>query len=102
MNVALAKTGTERAPSDIFAIARERLPGAGKIAEIRRQAFEAYERAGLPHRRIEEWKYTDLRALMRQVSPLAPEPDVAALKRAGAALKLQRRHIWLGRERRNL
>jgi Fe-S cluster assembly protein SufD len=88
MNVALAKTGTERAPSDIFAIARDRLPGAGRIAEARRQAFEAYERAGLPHRRIEEWKYTDLRVLMREVLPLASEPDAAALKRAAAALKL--------------
>ena len=88
MNVALAKTGTERAPSDIFAVARDRLPGAGRIAEARRQAFEAYERAGLPHRRIEEWKYTDLRVLMREVLPLAPEPDVAALKRAAAALEL--------------
>ena len=88
MNVALAKTGTERAPSDIFALARDRLPGAGKIAEARRQAFEAYERAGLPHRRIEEWKYTDLRVLMREVLPLAPEPDAAALKRAAAALEL--------------
>src|SRR5438067_13259962 len=87
MNVALAKTGTERAPSDIFAIARHRLPGAGKIAEARRQAFEAYERAGLPHRRIEEWKYTDLRVLMCEVLPLAPEPDAAVLKRAAAALK---------------
>jgi Fe-S cluster assembly protein SufD len=88
MNVALAKTGTERAPSDIFAVARDRLPGAGRIAEARRQAFEAYERAGLPHRRIEEWKYTDLRVLMREVLPLAPEPDAAVLKRAAAALKL--------------
>src|SRR5712675_3128418 len=88
MNVALAKTGTERALSDIFALARDRLPGAGKIAEARRQAFEAYERAGLPHRRIEEWKYTDLRVLMREVLPPAPEPDATALKRAAAALKL--------------
>src|SRR6267142_5667484 len=88
MNVALAKTGTERAPSDIFAVARDRLPGAGRIAEARRQAFEAYERAGLPHRRIEEWKYTDLRVLMREVLPLAPAPDAAALKCAEAARKL--------------
>src|SRR5438445_7857936 len=87
MNVALAKTGTERAPSDIFAIARHRLPGAGKIAEARRQAFEAYERAGLPHRRIEDWKYTDLRALMREVLPLAAAPDAVALSRAEGALK---------------
>jgi Fe-S cluster assembly protein SufD len=88
MNVALAKTGIGRALSDILAVARDRLPGAGKIADARQQAFEAYERAGLPHRRIEEWKYTDLRVLMREVLPLAPEPDAAALKRAAAALKL--------------
>ena len=88
MNLVLAKTETGRALSDIFVVARDRLPGAGKVAELRRQAFEAYERAGLPHRRIEEWKYTDLRVLMREVLPLAPAPDAAALKRAGAALKL--------------
>ena len=89
MNVVLAKTETGRALSDYFALARDRLPGAGKLAEIRRQAFEAYERAGLPHRRIEDWKYTDLRALMREVLPLAPAPDAAALSRADTALKLQ-------------
>ena len=70
MNVVLAKTETGRALSDIFAIARDRLPGTGKVADVRRQAFEAYERAGLPHRRIEDWKYTDLRVLMREVLPL--------------------------------
>jgi Fe-S cluster assembly protein SufD len=88
MNLALAKTETGRALSDIFAVARARLPGAGKVAETRQKAFEAYDRAGLPHRRIEDWKYTDLRALMREVLPLAPAPDQAALTRAGAALKL--------------
>jgi len=88
MNVVLAKTETGRALSDIFAIASDRLPGAGKVADIRRQAFEAYERIGLPHRRIEDWKYTDLRVLMREVLPLAAAPDAAALKRAGTALKL--------------
>jgi len=65
MNVVLAKTETGRALSDSFAVARDRLPGAGKLAESRRQAFEAYERAGLPHRRIEAWHYTDLRTLVR-------------------------------------
>src|SRR5215468_9203678 len=83
MNVALAKTDTGRALSDAFAAARERLPAAGKV-----EALEAYERAGLPHRRIEDWKYTDLRALMREVLPLAAAPDAAALKRAEAALKV--------------
>ena len=87
MNVALAKTETERAVTSVFAAARDRLPGSGKVADARRQAFEAFERAGLPNRRIEEWKYTDLRALMREVLPLAPAPDADAIKRARAALK---------------
>jgi Fe-S cluster assembly protein SufD len=87
MNLALAKTDTGRAISDLFAVVRDRLPGTGTIADSRRQAFEAYERAGLPHRRIEDWKYTDLRVLMRDVLPLAAAPDAAALKRADAALK---------------
>jgi Fe-S cluster assembly protein SufD len=87
MNVALAKTETERAVNSVFAVARERLPGSGKVAELRHQAFEAFERAGLPNRRIEEWKYTDLRALMREVLPLAPALDADAIKRARTALK---------------
>jgi Fe-S cluster assembly protein SufD len=88
MNLAVAKTETGRALSDAFAIARDRLPGAGKVADARQLAFEAYERVGLPHRRIEDWKYTDLRVLMREVLPLAAEPDQAALKRATTALKV--------------
>jgi Fe-S cluster assembly protein SufD len=88
MNLALAKTETGRALSDIFAVARARLPGAGKVADTRQKAFEAYERAGLPHRRIEDWKYTDLRVLMREVLPLAAAPDAAALTHAGEALEL--------------
>jgi Fe-S cluster assembly protein SufD len=89
MNLVLAKTETGRALSSVFAVARDRLPGAGKVAETRREAFEAFERAGLPHRRIEEWKYTDLRALMREVLPLAAAPDAKALGRARKALKAQ-------------
>jgi len=87
MYIALAKTETGRAVESVFSAARDRLPGAGKVAETRRQAFEAYERMGLPHRRVEEWKYTDLRVLMREVKPLAARPDAAALKRAKASLK---------------
>jgi len=86
MNLVLAKTDTGRAVDSVFTAARGRLPGAGPVADARAKAFEAFERAGLPHRRIEEWKYTDLRVLMRDVLPLAPQPDAAALSRAKAAL----------------
>jgi Fe-S cluster assembly protein SufD len=86
MNVALVKNDTGMAASGVFAAAAGRLPGTGKVADIRREAFTAFERTGLPHRRIEEWKYTDLRALMREVLPLAAAPDAAALARAKAAI----------------
>jgi Fe-S cluster assembly protein SufD len=87
MNVAVAKTGSGRAVSDLFASAEGRLPGSPAVIAVRRQAFEAYERLGLPHRRIEEWKYTDLRMLVGEVLPLAAAPDAAALSRAADAVK---------------
>jgi Fe-S cluster assembly protein SufD len=87
MNVALVRSeAMTTAPSDLFASARGRLPGAGEVAERRQQAFDAYASIGLPHRRIEDWKYTDLRVLMREVLPLAAPPDAAALARAKAVL----------------
>ena len=86
MNLVLAKTDTQRAADTTFTAARGRLPGAGAVADARAKAFEAYQRTGLPHRRIEEWKYTDLRALVRDVLPLAAGPDAAALARAKTAL----------------
>jgi Fe-S cluster assembly protein SufD len=87
MNVAVAKTGKGRAVSDLFTSAEGRLPGSPSVIAARREAFETYERLGLPHRRIEEWKYTDLRALVGEVLPLAAAPDAAALKRAADAVK---------------
>ncbi|UWU72496.1 Fe-S cluster assembly protein SufD [Bradyrhizobium sp. NC92] len=87
MNVAVAKTGGGRAVSDLFASAEGRLPGSPDVAAVRREAFETYERLGLPHRRIEEWKYTDLRALVGEMLPLAGAPDAAAVKRAADAVK---------------
>lgn len=93
MNVALAKPATGHALGEPFAVARDRLPGAGAVADMRRRAFDAYEKTGLPGRRIEDWKYTDLRMLMRAVLPLAAAPDQATLTRAGAALQ---RHAIAG------
>jgi Fe-S cluster assembly protein SufD len=92
MNVALAKLNTEGGGGELFAAARGRLPGSGVVAEARQAAFDEFMRLGLPHRRIEDWKYTDLRALLRQVAPLAPSPDKAALALASKAVKSQRIH----------
>jgi FeS assembly protein SufD len=65
------KTPAEQALSAAFAAARGKLPGGGAITALRDEAFHHFDAHGLPHRRIEEWKYTDLRALMREAKPLA-------------------------------
>jgi Fe-S cluster assembly protein SufD len=90
MNVALAKLNTEAPVGELFASARGRLPGSGVVAAARQAAFDEFTRLGLPHRRIEDWKYTDLRALLRKVAPLAPSPDKAAMALASKAVKSQR------------
>jgi len=54
-------------------------PAAPAVQDLRVAGFARFEAAGLPHRRVEEWKYTDLRALMREARPLAGSPDASAL-----------------------
>lgn len=73
----------------IFEAVRDRLPGSGAVADVRAEAFAAFARQGLPHRRIEDWKYTDLRAQLGTIAPLAPAPQRAAQDAAGAVLAAQ-------------
>src|SRR6187200_1909221 len=79
------KTAAETALATNFAMAKRALPGAPAVAALREDAFRRFESKGLPHRRVEEWKYTDLRALMRDAKPLAPPPDAAAKLKAKSA-----------------
>jgi Fe-S cluster assembly protein SufD len=78
-DVTLIKTDAEQQIAAEWETAKSRLPGP---AALRAAAFERFASGGLPHRRIEEWKYTDLRALMRDAKPLASPPDAAAKARA--------------------
>ncbi len=71
------KTKAEEALAAQFDSAR--LPGGAVATERRAAAFRHFARVGLPHRRVEAWKYTDLRALMRLAQPLAGAPDVGRL-----------------------
>src|SRR5437868_2841331 len=87
MDAVVKINAVERALVDQFGKASAELPGGPAVAAKRARAFEAFERQGLPHRRVEEWKYTDLRTLMREALPPAPKPDAAALQRAAATLK---------------
>ena len=76
------KTAAELGLAAEWEQAKTRLPGP---ASLREKAFRRFAAQGLPHRRVEEWKYTDLRALMRDAKPLAAPPDALALARARTA-----------------
>jgi Fe-S cluster assembly protein SufD len=83
------KTPAEQTLSAAYESAHGKLPGKGAVATLRADAFKQFESLGLPHRRVEEWKYTDLRTLMREAYPLAAPPDASAkahVKTAGDIL----------------
>jgi Fe-S cluster assembly protein SufD len=73
-----------------------RLPGAQnpRVQKLRDDAIAAFAARGLPHRRVEEWKYTDLRNAMPQafepvaegaVDRLALDKLLGALAAVGGA-----------------
>lgn len=71
-----------RTPAELALVARypaekASLPGTADVIAIRDAAFGGVEATGLPHRRVEDWKYTDLRARLKTVPPMAGAPDAA-------------------------
>ena len=79
------RTKAEQAYLDLFEAAENALPGAREsfVAGLRANAIGTYGRLGLPHRRVEAWKYTDLRTRLTDVNPLGKGEGVAV---SGAAL----------------
>ena len=73
------RTKAEQAYLDMFVAAEKALPGARNnwVSGLRTKAIGAYGRLGLPHRRIEAWKYTDLRARLTDVNPLLKAEGIA-------------------------
>jgi Fe-S cluster assembly protein SufD len=71
MNVAIMKTKAEQAIAESFEAIAEKLPGNAAVKARRTQAIGVYGGLGLPHRRVEEWKYTDLRANVKDILPAA-------------------------------
>jgi Fe-S cluster assembly protein SufD len=63
------------------------LPGADdpQLRAWRDEAMTAFAARGLPHRRVEEWKYSDLRSVMREAyAPAGGELSVTAAQIADA------------------
>ena len=71
----LAETGI----SETFDKLKGSLPGD---LSTREAALKGFAEVGLPHRRVEEFKYTDLRAALRQAAPFAERPYAAEARAA--------------------
>lgn len=69
-----APTAAESALLEDYAVNGVDLPGVDQpwLAERRASALALFKQAGLPHRRIESWKYTDLRARLSALEPATP------------------------------
>lgn len=69
----------ESAIAALFASVRAELPGGAWLQPLRIEAMSRVQRDGLPHRRVEAWKYTDFRnklaagpALATPAEPMSP------------------------------
>lgn len=83
----IKRTDAEQALSAAFLDLAPGLPGTGDVAALRKQAFGVFENAGMPHRRVEAWKYTDLRAKLRSVPPIGTGGDLQAAKARHALMR---------------
>jgi len=72
------RTPAELSLAEAFRSFKRFLPGNEDVARFREDSFEAFYASGLPHRHMESWHYTDLRAAMRSALPLAAAPGPKA------------------------
>ncbi|MHC2105706.1 MULTISPECIES: SufD family Fe-S cluster assembly protein [unclassified Methylobacterium] len=79
------RTSAETGLSSLFEAARKGFASEEAIA--REEAFRFFEAAGLPSRRVEAFKYTDLRAAMKEAVPPAEAPSAEAAQAAAASAK---------------
>ncbi|MCJ2143606.1 SufB/SufD family protein [Methylobacterium sp. E-066] len=79
------RTSAETGLSSLFESARKSFASEEAIA--REEAFRFFEATGLPSRRVEAFKYTDLRAAMKEAVPPAEAPSPKAAQAAVASAK---------------
>lgn len=87
MNVAIPKTKAEQALTEAFSASASKLPGSAAVSAARAKAIGEFGSLGLPHRRIEEWKYTDLRVQLKDISaPAVGDATAVSAKDVRTAL----------------
>ncbi|MBK9081979.1 MAG: Fe-S cluster assembly protein SufD [Rhizobiales bacterium] len=57
-----------------------------EATEVARDAFALFSTMGLPHRRVEAWHYTDLRAKLGDIAPLAKAPSAELVGQVASEL----------------
>ena len=88
MTKPLPQTKAEQSLAADFAARASELPGKERVAKARAQAMVAFAEHGLPHRRVEAWKYTDLRTTLKDIAPFATHDETpVSLAQLNAALK---------------
>ncbi len=73
--------------ADLFEAARPRLPGAGRVAGLRRKALAGFRATGFPTQRQEEWRHTSVAPVTGTAFEPAAPPSREALDRAAALLE---------------
>ncbi|MDP4023839.1 SufD family Fe-S cluster assembly protein [Methylobacterium sp. NEAU 140] len=84
-DIANLRTAAETGLSSLFEAGRKSF--ATEEAIGREEAFKFFEATGLPSRRVEAFKYTDLRAAMTEAAPPAEAPSDEAARAAVAGAK---------------
>ena len=79
------RSPAEAGLSKLFEAARRSFASEEAIA--REEAFRFFEATGLPSRRVEAFKYTDLRAAITEAAPPAEAPTDEAARAAAAGAK---------------
>lgn len=79
-SVPIKHTQAESDLLDRFDSAKGALAGSVAVAALREAALGQIRDRGLPHRRVEEYKYSDLRAFLKSAAPLAAAADAAMAK----------------------
>lgn len=95
MNVALPRTKAESAYLEAVSAGEA---GPDWLRDLRRAGYESFASAGLPHRRLEDWKWFDLRQIADRAYPpavpgTAPAGEVDALIKRSPFAKLARARL---------
>ena len=81
MNDKVIKAPSDEAMAALIKGALGALPGNKAVAALRADAAATFDVTGLPHRRVEEWKYSDLRRVMPRDLALSGPVDLEAARK---------------------